>query len=275
MRLRTVPARQGFLWVRRGFQAFLQRPLANTVLLGAFLLCAFMLLLVPGVGVLLVVMALPLVSLGFMIATRAALAGGPPRGPGALIDGLRGPQRRPMVGLLIVYAVANVAVMLVADAVDAGRFEALQKALLAEPAPSPQEMAELLGDPRLLWAMIVRIGLTALLSLPFWHAPALIHWEGHGVAQALFISSVACWRNKAALAVYGLGWLALVMLFSMIANTLGAALGDPRLFAMAAMPAALMFSTAFYASLYFIYADCFQPDPAPARDTPAIAPPGA
>lgn len=277
MRLRTVPARQGFAWVRRGFQAFLQRPLANTVLLGAFLFAAFALLLVPLVGVLLVIMALPLVSLGFMIATRRAAAGLPAGGPGVLIEGLRGPRRKPMWQLLAIYAVANVLVMLVADAVDAGRFEALQKAMLADPSPSAQEIAQLLGDPRLMWAMILRIGLTALISLPFWHAPALIHWEGHGVGQALFISSLACWRNKAALTVYGLGWLALVMLFSMIANTLGAALGDPRLFAMAAMPAALMFSTAFYASLYFIYADCFQPDaPVPQEvPTPSDEPPAA
>ncbi len=61
------------------------------------------------------------------------------------------------------------------------------------------------------------------------------------------------------------------MLFSVLANALVALLGEPRLLALAAMPAGLMFSTAFYASLYFTYADSFRPgtrDRAAARARP-------
>lgn len=258
LRLQTVPARQGFLWVRQGFRLFLRRPLVFTLLLAAFLFAAMVLLMVPGAGVLLVLMALPLVSLGFMIAARRSLAD-EAVGPAVFLDGLRGPApaRKAMVWLLMVYALANLLVMLLSDAVDGGRFEALQVAMSGDKAADAEALAGLLGDPRLLWGMLLRLGLTALISLPFWHAPALVHWQGQGVAQALFISSVACWRNRAALMVYGLGWVALVMLFSLLANTLVALLGEPRLLALAAMPAGLMFSTAFYASLYFIYVDCF------------------
>lgn len=258
LRLQTVPARQGFLWVRQGFRLFLRRPLVFTLLLAAFLFGAMVMLMIPGIGVLLVLMALPLVSLGFMIASRRALAD-EPVGPGAFLEGLRGPApaRRSMWALLAVYAAANLAVMLLSDVVDGGRFEELQKAMGAEKGADAEALAGLLGDPRLLWGMLLRLGLTALISLPFWHAPALVHWQGQGVAQSLFSSSVACWRNRGALTVYGLGWVALVMLFSLMANALVALLGEPRLLAMAAMPAGLMFSTAFYASLYFIYVDCF------------------
>lgn len=273
LRLQTVPARQGFLWVRQGFRLFLRRPLVFTLLLAAFLFAAMVMLMIPGVGVLLVLMSLPLVSLGFMIASRRALADAPV-GPGAFLDGLRGPApaRRSMWALLAVYAAANLAVMLLSDVVDGGRFEALQKAMAAEQGADAQALAALLGDPQLLWGMLLRLGLTALISLPFWHAPALVHWQGQGVAQSLFSSSVACWRNRGALTVYGLGWVALVMMFSLIANALVALLGEPRLLAMAAMPAALMFSTAFYASLYFIYVDCFVHADAPGPETEA--PPG-
>jgi hypothetical protein len=261
MRLNTVPARQGFVWVRLGFNHFLQRPLGYTLLLGSFLFAALVMLLLPFVGVVMLLMALPLVSLGFMVATRRAV-GNESSGPAVLIEGLRGPpaRRQAMLGLLGAYAVANILVMLLSETVDAGRFEALQQAMTGEDAADPQALAGLLGDPRLFWGMVVRLGLTVLVSLPFWHAPALVHWEGQGVAQALFTSSVACWRNKAALMVYGLGWLGLVLLFSVLANTLVALLGEPRMLALAAMPAALMFSTAFYVSLYFIYTDCFVPD---------------
>ena len=263
MQLHTVPARQGFLWVRRGFQAFLRRPLANTLLLSSFLFTAVLLLLLPGLGVVLLLMALPLVSLGFMTATRQGLAG-QRAGPGVFLEGLRGPpdRRKSMWMLLALYAFANIVVMLLSDAIDGGRFEALQAAMTGDKPIAPQALATMLSDPRLVWGLLTRLTLTALISLPFWHAPALIHWEGQGLGQSLFISGLACWRNRAAFTIYGLGWLALVLLFSALANTLVALLGDPRLLALAAMPAGLMFSTAFYTSLYFVYADCFLPDAA-------------
>jgi hypothetical protein len=271
MRLLTVPARQGFLWVRQGFRFYLRRALNFTLLLSAFLFFALFALMIPGVGVLLVLMAMPLVSLGFMIATRRVLAG-LPAGPGVFIEGLRGPAptRRAMVSLLFIYAAVNLLVMLLGDAVDGGRFEALQAAMGGDKPADPAELAELLGDQRLMTAMLLRVGLATLISLPFWHAPALVLWQAHGVAQSLYISTVACWRNRGALTVYGLGWLALVMLFSLLANALVALLGEPRLLALAAMPAGLMFSTAFYVSLYFIFADCFGQH---APDTPTPSAP--
>ncbi|WP_418315746.1 BPSS1780 family membrane protein [Piscinibacter sakaiensis] len=261
MKLHTVPALQGFVWVRRGFQVFLGQPLATTFLLASFLFGALLLLLIPGIGVLLLLMALPLVSLGFMIASRNSLDG-QRAGPKVFVEGLQGPpsQRKTMLYLLSAYAAANIVVMLLSDVIDAGRLEALQTAATSDKPMSAEALNAMLGDPRLFWAMVLRLALTAVIALPFWHAPALVHWQGQGVAQALFISSLACWRNKGAFVVYGLGWLVLILLFSFIANALVALLGEPRLLALAAMPAGLMFSTAFYASLYFTYADSFRPD---------------
>lgn len=271
MKLHTVAARQGFVWVRRGFQVFLAQPLATTFLLATFLFGALLLMMIPAVGVLLLLMALPLVSLGFMIASRNSLDG-VRAGPRVFIEGLRGPapQRRIMLSLLAAYAAANIVVMLLSDAVDGGRLEALQAAAISDKPMTSEALNAMLADSRLMWAMVLRLTLTALISLPFWHAPALVHWQGQGLAQALFISSLACWRNKGALLIYGLGWLALILLFSVLANTLVALLGEPRLLALAAMPAGLMFSTAFYASLYFTYADSFRPDESADPDAVAL-----
>ena len=49
-------------------------------------------MMVPGIGVLLLLMALPLVSLGFMIASRNSLDGRR-AGPRVFVDGLRRPAR--------------------------------------------------------------------------------------------------------------------------------------------------------------------------------------
>lgn len=262
MQLHRVPPRQGFIWVRRGFQVYLSQPLATTFLFASFLFGALLLLMIPGIGVLLLLMALPLVSLGFMIASRNSLDGRR-AGPRVFAEGLQGPpdRRKTMLILLACYAAANVIVMLLSDAIDDGRLEALQAAVVSDKSMSPEALSAMLGDPRLFWGMAVRLLLTSLIALPFWHAPALVHWQGQGVAQSLFTSTLACWRNKGALTIYGLGWLLLIMLFSVLANTLVALIGEPRLLALAAMPAGLMFSTAFYTSLYFTYADVFRPNP--------------
>ena len=92
-------------------------------------------------------------------------------------------------------------------------------------------------------------------------------WHGQGVPQALFSSTLACWRNKGAFLLYGLAWASTVGLFGIAAGTLFALLGAPQLIGLAAVPAGLMFSTAFYISLYYSFADCF----AQSGDEPSIA----
>jgi hypothetical protein len=68
--------------------------------------------------------------------------------------------------------------------------------------------------------------MAALLSVPFWHAPALVLWGGQGVWQALFSSTLSLWRAKGAYLVYGLAWTGASVLLSLaiglIAGTLGA-----------------------------------------------------
>ncbi|MBX9715511.1 MAG: hypothetical protein K2X42_02840, partial [Burkholderiaceae bacterium] len=78
MKLLTVPAGRGVLWVRSGFRVFFAKPLAYSALFAAFLFGALLLLLVPLLGALLMLAALPLVSQGFMIATKGVLAGQTP-----------------------------------------------------------------------------------------------------------------------------------------------------------------------------------------------------
>ena len=60
-----------------------------------------------------------------------------------------------------------------------------------------------------------------------------------------------------AFAVYVAAWLATVALFGIACGLLFALLGTPQMLGVAALPGGLLFSTAFYVSLYFTYADCF------------------
>lgn len=266
MKLQLVNARQGALWVRRGALLFFRRPMAFAGLFMVFLLTAFVLSLLPWIGPLLMLALLPLASLGFMIASRTAIEGGLPT-PRAFIVPLRGApaERRAIIELGVVYAAATFCILWASDGVDGGALEALMDALPAS-RDAPGVVADKMADPRLGIGLLVRFGLAALLAVPFWHAPALVHWGGQTAAKALFFSAVACWRNRGAFMVYSLVWVALILVFGVLANLVFALLGQAPLVALVAMPASLVFSTIFYASLYATFSDCFE-----ATLTPALS----
>jgi len=261
MRLKTVPAGHGMRWVRNGFRVFFDRPLAFAGLFAAFLFGVTVLLLLPVLGPLLLLAALPLVSQGFMLATKRALGGTTPMAD-VFIEPMRSDKSRvaAMVKLGLLYAGASFLIMWLSGVIDGGAFGELQEALTTG-TPDQAQIEALLADPRLRDGMLVRLTLAALMSVPFWHAPALTHWDGQGPAQALFSSTIACWRNRGAFAVYGVTWALLTLLLSLIITTLFTAFDAQALVPMAVLPAFMMFSTVFYVSLYFTFTDCFEQTP--------------
>lgn len=264
MKLRVVPARRGLAWVRAGFAAFFKRPLAFAALFMMFLFAGMFLMVLPYLGALLLLAALPLVSLGFMLATQRTLAGQMPT-PSLFAEPLRmGPARtRALIQMGLAYALASLVVMWLSDVADGGKFEALQHAM-ASGKGDAGEIEALLADGQLQFGIVLRFGLVSLLSLPFWHAPALVHWGAMGTAKAVFASTVACWRNLGAFAVYGLAWAGVILAFGVVANLVAALFDLPQLLALSAVPAGLLLSTVFYASLYFTVADCFEVETVPA-----------
>ena len=256
MKLQLVPARRGALWVRNGFRVFFQRPLAFSGLFLLYLVTAQVLMVLRPVGPALLFTFVPMASLAFMIATRTALAGRFPL-PTVFIEPLRGSaqRRRAQIQLGVIYALAMGAIFWLTSAVAGAAFDALQKALAS--GKSQAALAPLLADPTLLTGALLFLGLTSLLSVPYWYAPALVHWDEQGAAKALFFSTVACWRNKGALTVYALTWASVILLFSIVSDLVFALLGQPQMVWLAATPAVLMFSTVFYVSLYFSFAECF------------------
>jgi len=270
MKLQHVPARQGALWVRQGFATFRRQPMGFTALFAAFLFAVLALSLLPFIGTALLLVLLPLGSLGFMVATRRVLEGRFPL-PQAFIEPLRTgrPRLLALVRLGIAYAVATGVILWVCDLVDGGAFEALFDAQSATDSTADVVAAKL-GDPRLEAGVLLRFALLGLLSVPFWHAPALVHWGGFGAGKALFASTVAMWRNKGAFLVYSIAWFAVLMVFALIANLAFAILGRLQLMPFVAMAGSLVFSTIFYASLWFTFADCFASDDGALRPVPYL-----
>ncbi|MDT7836381.1 BPSS1780 family membrane protein [Aquabacterium sp. OR-4] len=272
LRLQAVPPRQGWQWIVQGFALWRQRPLAFMGLFVIFLVGLLLLaLVVPVVGGAVGLGLLPLLTLGFMIASRSVLDGGPVHAL-QMIEGLRvGPpaQRRAQWLLCAGYMAGAMLVITLSDWADDGLFVALQRALAeGQPGKPSTEIDAILANPQLLWGMLVRLGLTALLSVPYWHAPALVHWGGQGALQALFSSTLAVWQARAAFLVYALAWLALLLAVAVVAMLATAALGSAQWLSVLAMPLGLSFTAVFYVSLWFAFADSFDAQRAP--DGPTI-----
>jgi hypothetical protein len=258
MKLKAVPARQGAQWLRAGFRVFFRWPLAFTALFAGFLFAAFVLMLIPVAGGVLLLMSLPLVTLGFMLATQRALQEQTPT-PAVFVAPLRGDaqRRKTLIRLGVVYAITTLAIIALSDWADGGKFEALQGAM-ADSKVGREAVDEMLLDPELHFGLLMRFGLAGALSVPFWFAPALAHWDGQGVGQALFSSTLAVWRARGAFAIYLLAWTIVIVMFGALVQLVFSMLGTPQMAGVAALPGALMFTTVFYASLYFSFADCFE-----------------
>jgi hypothetical protein len=269
--LKTPPARQGVLWVRQALQLFMRQPLALSFLFTSFLASVLMLSIVPWVGAILGVAALPLLGLGFMVASAEALGGQRVR-LGQLVWALKGDvnKRGRLLKLCALYAISAFVAMLLADALDGGTMTAFEVSLDDSGNADPATIA--LQHEDVLISLMLRFALVNLVGIPFWHAPALVHWGGQGVAQSLFSSTLAFWRCRAALTVYFVTWAALMAGFGVLLSLLASMEGLRSVVSVLLLPGVLMLSSVFYTSLIFPFNDSFgRPSSGTGTGNPAIS----
>jgi hypothetical protein len=235
MKLNIVPARAGVQWVKLGIQTFFRQPLALSGLFFMFMAILSVTTLLPYVGSALALALLPAATLGLMAATQEAAKGKFPM-PSILISAFRAGQQRLRAALL-----------------DGGKFAMLY--LVGGQITREQLAAE--DFQRAMW---VALALYLPLSLLFWHAPALVHWHGVPPTKSLFFSMVACLRNFKAFVLYGLMWLGVFVLGSLIITLFAALIGSPQAVGLAMVPAALLMAAMFFSSIYFSFRDSFVDD---------------
>ena len=255
--LKPVAAARGLRWIVDAFRLFARRPLAFTMLFAVFMLAALLVTVVPLVGGLLQMMMLPLLTLGFMVAGQSALQGGPVSAV-QFIEPLRADatRRRSLLLMCLIYGVSAALILWLSDAVSNNALGRLM-ALASKGSATQAQIDALLSEPGVVTGGLLLAVLGSLLSAPFWHAPALVHWAGQGLGQALFSSFLAVWRSKAAFLLYMLGWFFLIVLFGVGSALVFSLLGMRQLAGLAAVPAGLLFSTVFYISLLFTFNDSF------------------
>jgi hypothetical protein len=255
--LKPVAPARGYRWLGDAFRLYARRPLAFTMMFTVFLAAAFLLAWVPLLGNLLPLMLAPMLSLGFMVACQSALLDGPVH-PRQFIEPLRGDpvRRRALIVLSVVYGCAALAILYLCELVSGGAMQRLQE-VMANSAATPAEVTAALSDPGLSASWLTGLLLGTLLSAPFWHAPALVHWGAQSAGQALFSSTLAVWRTKGAFFCYALAWLAVFAGFGIVSAVLLGLLGLSVLAQPMAVAAGLLFSTVFYVSLLFTFNDSF------------------
>ena len=245
MLLRTVPAREGLLWMRQGFVWLFRQPWRALALVGAYVLGVALLSLVPVLGGVLPLFAVQVATTGFMAASRA-IDRGPPFSPLLLLDGLRAaaPRPRQLLLLALLYVGAVAAVLLLASLIDGG---ALLRLLLFGQLPA----AHMRDDPSLREAALVATVAYVPLSAAFWLAPVLVSWYGMGPWQALFTSTVIVLRNLPAFIVYATQWFALFIGVPLLLGLLATAAGAGGIAStLIGLPAAIVLMLAFILSFY-------------------------
>jgi hypothetical protein len=249
--------------VRQSFALFFRHPLGFSLLFLLFMVAALIMMALPFIGAFLLLAIMPLLTLGFAAATRAAQQSQPVHA-GLLFEpfkpGADATRRTALLRLCLLYAALTAATLLLAQHIDSGAFERLQLLLGAQRTEANQrEIEAVLADPGLVNGMLVRVLLLGAISVPFWHAPMLVAWQGQGLAQALFSSALACWRNRGAFFVYLLAWAGVSAAIGLVASLVVTLVGGQAMAALTLPPVALLLSVAFYVSLYFMYAESFAP----------------
>lgn len=253
MKLRLVPASQGWRWVQQGLLTAKSQPAGFLGLVGLVTSGMLLLAIIPVLGALAVLGLMPAVWMSFMLATHRANQGLRVT-PGVLLEPWRMPDapKQEWIKLGAAYIAAMILSMQLADLFGPGT-EALQAAY-----ESADDLSDLVQNAAVQADALWRWGLTLPISLLFWHTPALVLWGRVPVSKAIFFSAVATWRNLTAFVLYGLCWAAVALVVAIIIRTLSALIPVPAVVEVLAVMVGMWTASAFYASLYYTVVDCFE-----------------
>ena len=292
IRIRSVPALAGLRWIRLALRAFRRQPGGFMGMFGLYML--LLLLLTIPLSVLaplaeaihvdpivvgsLTLVAMPLLSLAFMLSTEAVTNDLRIR-PALLFAPLRAsnPRRGALVAIGFVYFGVFLLAWFVGNGIDDG--ESIKWFL--EHAVASPESAKSVPAPATLTdagrvVLLAKMAIVALGSIPLWHAPALVQWGRYGAAKAMFASVVAMWRTRAALAMFGLGWFALSFAATAVLGLLALVLGESIVLLLVAAMLYWALSALFYVTLWFGFDDTFEiSSPVPFRTVMASDQPPA
>jgi len=250
MQAAILPVNAGWFWIQQGYRICRRQPLAMffwSMTLGLLISFSY---LVPLLGQVALIIATP--SLTFITLSAChRIASGETMQLGMWSQPLRdGSVRKRLFRLGLAYLACCFAGGLVATL---PFLDSLTAAIESEGQIDETALMLAMRGPMLTFG-----ALYLLISMLFWHAPALTGWHSLPMGRALFYSMVACWRNKWAFLLYGLSWAAIFFSIQM-AGVLLIMLGfSPALLQVLLMPVNIAVAAVLYASFYPAYVSVFR-----------------
>jgi hypothetical protein len=267
MQVKKLPAIAGFIWINAGFR-LLFGHFANMVkILFTYVFVFFLFSSLVGwlselssrlglpdallkqIFLFFFVLLTPAASIGFMQACRDTVNGEPVT-PLHFLRGFQG-DKRTLLSLLGfgLFQFAAVSVVIASlPALPEMTFKDLVSA-----TPPPQDSKDsLLG----VLALIAYLA----IAVTVWYAPMLAAWNKMRAGKAMFYSLAACWRNKGAFLMFGLGWLMVCMFLIGAVSIIAVLFGDNMVTASLLAMIGLLYAGAFYCSVYVTYSSVFVGD---------------
>lgn len=250
MQAAILPAGAGWQWIQDGYRICRKQPLAMffwSMTLGLIITFSY---LIPFLGQVALIIATPSLTFITLSACRRIDAGQPMQ-LGMWTQPLRdGTVRRRLFILGLAYLGSCLAGGLIATV---PFLDGISAALEGSGAIDEVALLHALRAPLITFGVLY-----LLISMLFWHAPALIGWHGVPLGQALFFSMVACWRNKWGFLLYGLSWGAIFFAMQM-AGVFFTMIGiSAALTQLLMTPLNIAVTAVLYASFYPAYVSIFQ-----------------
>lgn len=249
MQAAILPIHAGWFWIQQGYRICRSQPLAMffwSMTLGLLITFSY---LIPLLGQMALIIATP--SLTFMtLSACRRITDGQPMQLGMWSEPLRDANVRKR---LIVLGLAYLGCCIAGGVIATVPFlDSLTVALEGQDEINELALLQAMRAPMLTFGIIY-----ILISMLFWHAPALIGWHGVPMKQALFFSMVACWRNKWAFLLYGISWGAIFFAVQM-AGVLLTLIGlSPAVVQLLMTPVNIAVAAVLYASFYPAYISVF------------------
>ncbi len=259
-KMKTVPAKNGWLWIVRGFDLFRRSPAMWILLVFAYWMLIRFVNEVPLVGSLAATLFLPAFSVSFMVMCEE-LELGRRIHPALLFAGFRRglPTLVTMGGVYLASILTVIALSAIADG--GALFNWVVRA-----TPPPESAVD---DGSLARAQLLAAVLGTPIAMAFWFAPVLAAWNGMGAGKALFFSFFAGLRNWRAFLVYGGVLASAGLVLSMLLSAILHARGNVDALRLVLFTAALLVLPTLFGSFYAAYRDVFPPSAAPEEPSTA------
>ncbi|MCX7901700.1 MAG: BPSS1780 family membrane protein [Burkholderiaceae bacterium] len=239
MQIVSLPASYGAAWLRDGWRLLKRQPLGLPAMVVIYLLMLLLPAIVPYIGVAISGVLSPFATVGLMGAVREISAGRAPTPHVFAVPFQDVVRRLLLLRLGMIHAALMLVVLTLAQAI-------------ARLAPPASEEARAFTE--LLWQLLLMTPVMILM----WFAPLLTGWHGHGPGKAMFGSVIACWRNKGALAVYGLLLFAILLGVSFVTVSVVSLLFSSRqALSIALAPVGLALIAWIQATFYPMYRSIF------------------